>query len=176
MSMRIAHKILLIAFAMTVAGNFTRAEISDLEIHCVPKKLDAGGNRNSAPGSIVRGKERWSYDVTIENKTFKELSALDMKYVIFFNKEKLGAREAAAAQRQSGSLTIGSLKPHEKKIFTTNSVELDSAHLAPNYYYPDGGRPKAQDTLGGLWVRVYQNGQQLGEYANPSTLTREQWE
>ena len=114
--------------------------------------------------------------VTIENKTFKDLSGLEMKYVIFFKHEKLGGRDAATPRRQSGSLTIDLLKPHEKKSVTTNSVELNNAHLAPNYYYSDGGRQKAQDTLGGLWVRVYQNGQQLAEYANPSTLTKEHWE
>ena len=174
--MKTTCKILFILVAMTSSENAIRAEISDVEIHCIPKKVDASGNQNSPSGSIMREKERWSYDVTIENKTFKDLSGLEMKYVIFFKQEKLGARDAATSRRQSGSLTIGSLKPHEKKSVTTNSVELDNAHLAPNYYYSDGGRQKAQDTLGGLWVRVYQNGQQLAEYANPSTLTRESWE
>jgi hypothetical protein len=28
----------------------------------------------------------------------------------------------------------------------------------------------------GVAVRVYQNGQQFAEYANPSNLTREKWE
>ena len=171
-----APKILLILLAIVFSVNCVLAEISDVEIHCIPKKVDASGNQNSPSGSIMRSKERWSYDVTIENKTFKDLSGLEMKYVIFFKHEKLGARDAATPRRQSGSLTTGSLKPREKKSVTTNSVELDNAHLAPNYYYSDGGRQKAQDTLGGLWVRVYQNGQQLGEYANPSTLTRERWE
>ena len=162
--------------AINFSGTDLRAEISDVEIHCIPKKVDASGNQNSASGSIMRAKERWSYDVTIESKTFKDLSGLEMKYVIFFKHEKLGARDAATPRRQSGSVTIGSLKPHEKKSVTTNSVELDNAHLAPNYYYSDGGRQKAQDTLGGLWVRVYQNRQQLAEYANPSTLAKEHWE
>ena len=174
--MKTTCKILFILVAMTSSENAIRAEISDVEIHCIPKKVDASGNQNSPSGSIMREKERWSYDVTIENKTFKDLSGLEMKYVIFFKQEKLGGRDAATSRRQSGSLTIGSLKPHEKKSVTTNSVELDNAHLAPNYYYSDGGRQKAQDTLGGLWVRVYQNGQQLAEYANPTTLTRESWE
>lgn len=161
---------------MTFPGPVVHGEVSDVEIHCVPKRMDASANQNSAAGSIMRTKERWAYDVTIENKTFKDLSGLEMKYVIFFKQEKLGSRDAAASRRQNGSLTIGSLKAHEKKAFTTDSVELANTHLAPNYYYSDGGRQKAQDTLGGLWVRVYQNGQQLSDYANPSSLAREKWE
>jgi hypothetical protein len=162
--------------AINFIGTDLRADISQVEIHCVPKKVDTNGNQPSRAGHVTRTKEHWSYDVTVENKTFQDLSGLEMKYVIFFNKEKLAARDAAASRRQNGSLSIGSLKPHEKKVFTTDSVELDSSRLASDYYYADGGRQKAQDTLGGLWVRVYQNGQQLAEYANPSTLTKERWE
>jgi len=175
-SMRTTYKILFILVAMTFSKNVIRAQISDVEIHCVPKKVDASANQNSGSGSIMRAKERWSYDVTIENKTFKDLSGLEMKYVIFFKQEKLAVKDAATTKRQSGSITIGLLKPHEKKSVTTNSVELDKTQLVGNYYYPDGGRQKAQDTLGGLWVRVYQNGQQLAEYANPSTLMKEHWQ
>jgi hypothetical protein len=174
--MKNAARIFSVSILLALFAVSSRAQISDVEIHCVPKKVDASANQNSASGSIMRAKERWSYDVTIENKTFKDLSGLEMKYVIFFKQEKLAVKDAATTRRQSGSVTIGLLKPHEKKSVTTNSVELDKTQLVGNYYYPDGGRQKAQDTLGGLWVRVYQNGQQLVEYANPSTLARERWE
>ena len=171
---------ILTTFCFIAAIAFIQADLraapSDLEIHCVPKKMDANGNQPSRRGHVTKAKEHWSYDVTVENKTFQDLSGLEMKYVIFFNKEKLAARDPAASRRQSGSLTIGSLKPHEKKTFTTDAIELDSARLASNYYYSDGGRQKAQDTLGGLWLRVYKEGQQLSEYANPSVLTKERWE
>lgn len=174
--MRDRTRIFLVVALLALFAGFGRADVLDMEIHCVAKKMDATGNQTSRVGHITRAKERWAYDVTVENKTFKDLSGLEMKYVIFFNKEKLAARDAAASRRRSGSLTIGSLKPREKKSFTTDSIELDSARLASDFYYADGGRQKAQDTLGGLWVRVYQNGQQVGEYANPSTLTKERWE
>ena len=111
-----APKILLILLAIVFSVNCVLAEISDVEIHCIPKKVDASGNQNSPSGSIMRAKERWSYDVTIENKTFKDLSGLEMKYVIFFKHEKLGARDVAMPRRQSGSLTIGSLKTARKKV------------------------------------------------------------
>ena len=174
--MKEVTRTLLVAGFLALSVASGRSEISEIEIHCVPKKVDGNANQPSRAGHVTRAKEHWAYDVTVENKTFKDLSGLEMRYVIFFNKEKLAARDAAASRRQAGSLTIGSLKPHEKKSFTTDAIELDSARLGSNYYYADGGRQKAQDTLGGLWVRVYQDGQQVAEYANPSTLTKERWE
>jgi hypothetical protein len=96
--------------------------------------------------------------------------------VIFYKKEELGKRTADKPERQTGSFTIGALKSHEKKSFTTNSVELKKAHLNNGYYFEDGGRQAAQDTLGGIWVRVMQGATQIAEYANPSILLKEKWD
>ncbi len=147
----------------------------DLEIHCVPKRIDQNMKAASDGGAAVT-KERWAYEVTIENKTFKELGNLEVKYIIFFSKEQLGVKAAAMARRLNGAFTIAALKPHEKQVFTTDSVELDKSHLVGNWIYASGAKPNAIDTLKGLWVRVYQNGSVFSEYANPSTLLRERWE
>jgi hypothetical protein len=115
-------------------------------------------------------KEHWVYNVTVENKTFKELDNLDLKYVIFFKQEQLGVKAAATPRQQSGSFSIDALKPHEKKSFSTNPVELNKANLVCNWIYSSGAKPNAQDTLVGLALRVYQGGQQFAELANPSLL------
>ena len=162
-----------IAFTVTarvsMGGNF------DFEIHCVPKKLDESVKKGSAGGANIN-REHWAYDLTIENKTFKELADLEVKYVIFFRQEQLGKKADAMSRRENGSFSIPGLKSHEKKSFTTDAVELKKSNLVGNWHYTSGAKPNAQDTLVGLAVRVYQNGQQVAEYANPSTLTREKWE
>lgn len=61
------------------------------------------------------------YDVTIENKTFQNLSNLEVKYVIFFSQEQLGLKAAPTRRQQSGSFTVDSLGLHEKKSFRTLS-------------------------------------------------------
>jgi hypothetical protein len=100
-----------------------------------------------------------------------------VKYVIFFKQEKLGEKIAPAQQqRRSGSISLGSLRAHEKKSVTTDPVELKKSNLGGDWYYPGNERQKAQDSLAGLWVRVYQGGQIVTEYANPSILMREKWE
>ena len=152
--------------SVAIAGNF------DLEIHCVARRIDQTVKKAS-DGGANETKEYWVYDVTIENRTFKELANLELKYVIFFKQEQLGVKAAATPRQQSGSFSIDSIKSHEKKSFSTDPVELNKSNLVGNWIYSSGAKPNAQDTLVGLAVRVYQGGQQFAEFANPSTLLKE---
>ena len=151
---------------VAIASNF------DVEIHCFPKRVDQTVKKAS-DGGANETKEHWVYDVTIENKTFKELANLDLKYVVFFTQERLGAKTDPTKRQQSDSFSIDSLKSHEKKSFSTNPVEPNKSNLVGHWHYESGAKPNAQDTLVGLAVRVYQGGQQFAEFANPSTLLRE---
>ena len=154
---------------VAIAGNF------DVEIHCFPKRIDQSVKKAS-DGGTNETKEHWVYDLTIENKTFKELTNLDLKYVIFFTQERLGVKADPTRRQQSGNFSIDSLKSHEKKSFSTNPVELNKSNLVGHWHYESGAKPNAQDTLVGLAVRVFQGGQQFAEFANPSTLLREKVE
>jgi hypothetical protein len=171
--MRTIFQFLVIALA--IAASVVRAANSDVEIHCVAKRVSQEAKKASDGGAATT-KEHWVYDVTIENKTFKDVANLEVKYIIFFKQEQLGVKAEATPRQQTGSTTIDLLKPHEKKSFSTDSVELNKANLVGNWIYHSGAKPNAQDTLVGLAVRVYQNGQQFAEYANPSTLAKEKWE
>ena len=51
--------------------------------------------KKASDGGANEIKEHSVYDITIENKTFKELTNLDLKYVIFFKQKKLGVKTAA---------------------------------------------------------------------------------
>jgi hypothetical protein len=160
---------LLLAAPALIAGN------SDVEIHCTPKKLNENVKKASDGGANTI-KEHWTYEVTVENRTFKELGDLDVKYAIFFKQEQLGVKAPPTPRHQNGSFTISSLKPHEKKSFTTDAVELSKSNLVGNWIYSSGAKPNAQDTLAGLAIRIYQKGQQFAEYGNPSTILKEKWE
>jgi len=95
---------------------FSEADRSDRE-----KAFDGGANES---------REHWVYDVTIENKTFKE--------VIFFSQERLGLKADPTKRQQSGSFSIDSLKSHEKKSFSTNPVELNKSNLVGHWHYEPG--------------------------------------
>lgn len=163
--------LLIMAFAMNsaFAGNF------DLEIHCVPRRVDQAV-KQASDGGANETKEHWVYEVTIENKTFKELANLDVRYVIFLSQEQLGVKATPTRRQRTGSFSVDSLKSREKKSFGTNPVELNKSNLVGYWHYANGAKPNAQDTLVGLGIRVYQNGQLFAEFANPSNLVREKWE
>src|SRR4051812_47947089 len=113
---------LLVVVQVAVAGN------SDIEIHCFAKKMDEKVNKASDGGANTT-KERWSYEVTVENKTFKPLANLDVKYAMFFKQERLGEKANPTPGNQTGSFSIPALGSHEKKTFTTDAVELHKANL-----------------------------------------------
>lgn len=161
--------------ALFVASDLLLAGSFDIEFHCAPRKLDENVKKSS-DGGINTTKEHWVYEVTVENKTFKELANLDVKYAIFFKQERVGVKGPPTTRQQTGSFSISTLKPHEKKSFTTNAVELTKANVVGNWIYTSGAKIGSQDTLVGLAVRVFQNGQQFAEYANPSTLLKEKLE
>ncbi|PYK69418.1 MAG: hypothetical protein DME45_02290 [Verrucomicrobia bacterium] len=77
-----------------------------------------------------------------KNKTFKDLANLDVKYVIFFIQEQLGAKAAPTKRQQSGSFIIDVLRGHQKKMFSTNRVELKKPNLVGVWIYIDGAKPK----------------------------------
>jgi hypothetical protein len=154
---------------VAIAGDF------DVEIHCFPKRIDQNVT-TASDGGVNKTRERWVYDVTIENKTFRELTNLDLKYVIFFTQKRLGLKADSTKRQQSGSFSIDLLKPHEKKSFNTDPVELNKSNLLGHWHYESGAKPNAQGALVGLAVRVYQGGQLFAEFANPSTLLREKVE
>ena len=159
--------ILIAGAPFCVAGNF------DVDFRCVAKPIDQTVNKGSGDGGINETKEHWVYDVTVENKTFKDLANLDVKYVIFFTQEQLGVKAAPTKRQQSGSFTIDVLGGHQKKTFSTNPVELKKSNVVGAWIYSDGAKPNAQDKLTGLAVRVYQGGKLFAEFANPATLLKE---
>lgn len=160
---------LSLAFTGVFAGN------SDVEIHCSPKKVNETVKKASE-GGANRTKENWNYEVTVENKTFKDMANIEVKYAIFYTEEKLGVKADPAPQHQNGTFSIPALKSREKKSFTTDQVELNKANLVGNWIYRSGAKPNAQDKLVGLAIKVFQNGQLFAEYANPSNLSKEKWD
>lgn len=169
-------KTLRISFVSLAIMAVVNAAVSDVDIRASAKKVDATQPTNQGDGTRTVSKEHWNYEVTVENKSFKPLTSVEVRYAVFYKTEQLGTKDPAKQERQTGTFSIDSLQPHERKPFTTNAVELNKSHLTGNWIYSNGARIHAEDTLVGIWVRVYQSGQQIGEYANPTTLLKEQWQ
>lgn len=161
--------------SLFVLSTYAVAGDSDFEIHCVAKQVDQTTHKAS-DGVANHTQEHCAYDISIENKTFKDLTGLEVRYVIFLTREKLGTKAAVKPEQQKGSFTIDVLKSHDKRTFTTDAAELKKSNLVGNWIYTSGAKPNAQDALTGLALRVYQNGQVIAEFANPPNLSQKNWE
>jgi hypothetical protein len=166
----------LLCVAMFLLVHFARAGDSDLNITCVKKRFEATGSAASRPGSEEESKtEQWGYKVSIENQAFKNLSNLEVKYAIFYKREQLGIKGPPRKQTQTGTYTIASIDSLASTSFDTTSVKLTKSTLVGPVggysYFANGAKPTANDSLAGLWVRVYQNGALFAEYAYPAGLT-----
>jgi hypothetical protein len=100
-------RVLLLLVAVW-AANVAIAGNLDVEIYCVPERIDQTVKKAS-DGGANETKEHWIYDVTVESQTFKELANLDLRYVIFLKQEQLGVRGAPTPHQQSGSFSIACL-------------------------------------------------------------------
>ena len=149
-----------------------RAADGDLEIHSTPLKIDSTTTKAS-DGEANRTKEHAVYQLTIENKSFHDVTGLQVKYVILYTHEKLGQKDSAKPERKTGSFPIATLKARETLTFKTDAVELDKASLVGNYIYFSGAKPNAQDALVGIVLHVEQDGKVFALFANPSSLSKE---
>jgi len=174
--MKLSFAIYAAVFAL---AQVARAGDADLNINCEPKKFET----EIVPGHVsseVAKTQKWGYVVTVENKTFKPLNDMEVKYIIFSKHEKLGVKGPARKQHDTGTYTIKQVAANDKVTFNTSSVALTKASLVGAggtlYYFSNGAKPRAEDSLTGLWIRIYQNGTLFAEFANPSGLTTsEQW-
>jgi hypothetical protein len=159
-----------------------KAADTDVNITVEKKRLEHTAGSGFQPNSDTSKKtDEWAFTVTVENQTFKALENLEVKYIIFYKTEKLGQKGPARKETKSGSYTIPSIASLDKAIFDTDSVKLTRGMLIGQpgsyEYFTNGAKPNAADTLTGIWIRIYKDGNQFAEYGYPAGLTStEQWQ
>ena len=167
--------------AVLLLGQIGRAADSDVNITCEKKRMEAGDATLRKPSDVTKRTETWGFTVTIENQTFKPLENLQAKYIIFYKHEQLGVKGPARKETKTGSFTINSIDSLATTSFDTDTVKLTRAALVGDpgsyLYYANGAKPTAEDTITGIWVRLYKDGNVFAEYAYPAGLTSsETWQ
>jgi hypothetical protein len=146
-----------------------------MDITALQKKLDEQKNTKASDTNI--SKEQWQYIVTVENKQFKDLTGLDIKYMIFYKQEDFGSKNPAKVKHITGSHPVELLKAHEKITFESDFVKLEQARLKAGWYFTDGAKANATGALSGIWVRIYQGTTLVAEMCKPTNLSfKETWE
>lgn len=147
------------------ALNLMAAPLLNFNVSCDKKRFDVD---RTASVSTKFSKEEWGYGVTIENKSFKNLDALEVQYRQYKLDDKL--KGDVKLKPISGSTTIASLRNGEKFKFDTTPVVVEKQELKAGWYYTDGSKSKVKDALRGLWLRILKDGQVVFEYQNPPGL------
>lgn len=161
--------VVLLAF---VAG---AAAFDDIQILPTRNKLDSSTSRGEK-NTTVQSKEI-AYTVKVTSHAFKELANITVKYNIFYEASQLGSTAAPEIKVSAGSHVFPSLLTNKPDEFQTEPVKLEKAALDAGWYYKNGGTTMAKDKVVGVWFKAFDStGKQIGEYANPTTVsTKQKW-
>ncbi len=145
--------------------------LDDVTILPSRKKLDEDKKRPDS-NSSEKIKEI-SYSVKVTSRAFKELQNVTVKYNVFYEDVELGTKDEGTVKVISGSETFSSLLTNKTVEFETKSLELKKESLDAGWHFTDGARASAKDKVVGLWFKAFNaEGQQIGEYANPTTVPK----
>ncbi|EDY16435.1 hypothetical protein CfE428DRAFT_6054 [Chthoniobacter flavus Ellin428] len=138
-------------------------------------KDSAAGNR----GEDEKVTEKYTYAITVQSREFVEVPPLDVQYLVFVERQKLGSqRDDNPIERITGSGKTGQMNRKDPTQVVTSSEFEISRQIQNSKYggYVNGGRRKVEDSIVGVWVKVLKDGQIVAEYTNPSTIKKRGWD
>ena len=159
---------------LLLVGGVAQAQLQDVAITAARQRLSQGTSRPG--GNLTVTTQEIIYNVTVENKTFKPITNLQVKYMIFYKDPHAGSTTKAVNLSFNGEETLPLVEANRTATFATKSMKLKSESLDGGYFYENGGASNASDKVVGLWFRAYANGKMVGEYANPTNIAKsEDW-
>jgi hypothetical protein len=151
------------------------AQLYDVQISATPRKLDQQKERQGEHVTVTT--KEIAYKVTVENRTFKTIPELQMKYMIFYVEPKTGSREKPIEASHKGSETLTDLESNRTATFETKPLKLTKEELDAGWVWVGSGSSRLKDKVTGVWIRAYSNGTLVGEYGNPTTvLKKKEWQ
>jgi len=155
---------------LAVISTSAMAQLYDVRISATPRKLDEQKDRQG--GNVTVTTKEIAYTINVENRTFKTLEELQIKYMIFYFDSKPGTSEKPIEAYHKGSETLTNLSSNRTATFETVPFKLTKEELDAGWYYTSGGSGRSRDRVTGVWIRAYANGNLLGEYSNPTTVSK----
>lgn len=128
------------------------------------------------PGVQGKKVETVFYVVNVTNRSFSAQPALEARYILFVERQKIGEKKGTEQIEQiKGKSPIEGIASKASITFDTSEVKLIEEALSGNWIYADGGRMKASDKVLGIWIKFFDGEKEVGEYMNPTTLKRYGW-
>ena len=137
------------------------AQFHDVQISASPRKLDEQKNRQG--GNVTVTTKEIVYKVTLENRSFKAVPQLQVKYMIFYADPKPDSNEKPVEAYQTGNETLADLASNRSATFETKPLKLSKEELDAGWYWVGSGKSRLKDRVTGVWIRAYSNGNIVGE-------------
>ena len=155
---------------LLVISTSALAQLHDVQISATPRKLDEQKDRQGDRVTVTT--KEIAYRVTVENRAFKTIPELQVKYMIFYVDPKPGSSEKPIETHHKGSQTLSDLASNRTATFETNPFKLTKEELDAGWYWTSGASSRLKDKVTGVWIRAYSNGSLVGEYSNPTTVPK----
>jgi predicted outer membrane lipoprotein len=115
-------------------------------------------------------KEEWSYKIDLRNISRANADNVTVSYWVFVRADDGGKTKAAPRLIAADSIKEVTILKAAQYQFVTKPVTLTKTKLDANYYYTDGTKNKAADSMGGFVVAIMQGDKRIFEYATSPDL------
>ncbi len=152
-----------------------------IEVTVERKRLDAV-RAAGTEGNAMTTTDKYNYVIKVQSREFADVPPLDVEYVIFVERQKIGTKkDADTIERITGKTKTEVLtKKTAAQSMSTSEIVVHKASirqgLDTTYSYTSGGRLKVEDDILGVWVKIFREGHVVAEIANPSTVKSRGWQ
>ena len=147
----------------------TTAEDFQISVERQKKWLPEKGGKGEK--GIDRSMFHWSGEIKIENRMQKPSPELEAKYILFVKRQAIGQKVSGDTFEQvKGSAKVPVMRKMEATSVKTEEVDLHHAQVAQGFYLKKGGQVVTNDSVSGVWVKLFSDGNEVAEYTNPPSL------
>jgi len=129
-------------------------------------------------GAVTAYKDQWGYNLTLANRTSRELGDVRAEYILFVKQDLgPGSKEKDPGFRRVKQMTKSDPIPiHGNVSFRTETVTSYRYVLAPGWVWSGSTNKPIRDTLHGMWLRIYVGNELIVEKITPEDLSKtEKW-
>ena len=164
--------LLALSLCMPLVGN-----ASGLEMALV-RKIDTVKKSDINSENPVRSENQlWRAEVKVTNRSFRASPALKARYIIYVKRQLLGQKHGDDKLSEVlGSADVEAIAPNTSTSIAMPEIALNQANLDAGYSFRSGGQTKAQDSVVGVWVKLFDGDKVVAEYLSNTTLkNKHEW-
>ncbi len=133
---------------------------------------DKLGATKTKQNNVTYSAEQWAYKVAVTNRSTVDIDNLRVDYWLFLKADD-GKIKAGPRVQQSGNVSMkGLLKRAGVYQFQTKTLTLSRQELDGGFYFADGTKNKARDSVGGVALRFFKGNKEVFAWATDPDLLK----